>query len=480
MTLKLTPNPVRTRWLRIWMTQSSNTCDTHGPADQRNCVGYAINEVYVGTIRNDGKFQDLLRHLPNQQQSRTFCSSVDPWHRPSDLLTAPDHMESGDQPGLDLFFTSGITRDLPAIVPVAMAYSTPEDAAAEIAYLEQRKYPIMQVEMGEEPDGQYLMPEDNAALYLQWADAIHRVDPKLKLGGPVFEGVTEDIKVWHDAQGRNSWFGRFLAYLKDHDRLNDLSFMSFEHYPYDGCETPWKNLYQEPQLITHIMQVWRDDGLPPNVPMFNTETNAHGGEAAVDVFGALWLADSFAGFLSAGGKGTYYYHAMPWSPAHANCANSWGTYHMFMIDSNYLIRSKTSQFFSAQMITQDWVQPGEEEQRLFKATSNVQDNEGNILVTAYAVQRPDGDWSLMVINKDHDHEHEVRISFDDGSGNKQSFQGTVRRMTFGKAQYDWHPDRRNGYAQPGGPVATTTIRANRNTVFTLPAASLKVFRGTLK
>ena len=96
-------------------------------------------------------------------------------------------MESGDQPGFDLFFTSGITRGLPAIIPVAMAYSTPEDAAAEIAYLEARNYPIMQVEMGEEPDGQYMMPEDYAALYLQWATAIHRIDPELKLGGPIFE-----------------------------------------------------------------------------------------------------------------------------------------------------------------------------------------------------------------------------------------------------------------------------------------------------
>ena len=478
VTLRLTSTPVTTRWIRVWMTQSSNTCDTHGSADRRNCLGYAIREVYVGSLGDNGRFIDVLRHLPNQQQSHTFCSSVDPWHRPSDLLTAPDHMESGDQPGFDLFFTSGITRGLPAIVPVAMAYSTPEDAAAEIAYLEARNYPIMQVEMGEEPDGQYMMPEDYATLYLQWATAIHRIDPKLKLGGPIFEGVTEDIKVWPDAQGRNSWFGRFLTYLKDHGRLNDLAFMSFEHYPYDGCETPWKNLYQEPALITHIMQVWRDDGLPPNVPMFDTETNAHGGEAAVDIFGTLWLADSFGGFLSAGGKGTYYYHDLPWSPAHANCSNSWGAYHMFMIDSNYMIRSKTSQYFAAQIITQAWVEPGMAEHKLFRATGDIKDSEGNMLVTAYAVQRPHGDWALMVINKDHDRPHQVRISFDDGSG-KRSFSGTVHATTFGKAQYEWHPARRNGYAQPDGPAVDSTINADASTVYTLPAASLNVFRGQL-
>ena len=89
--------------------------------------------------------------------------------------------------------------------------------------------------MGEEPDGQYMGPEDYAALYLQWATALHQVDPTLQLGGPVFEGVSEDIKFWPDAHGETSWFKRFLSYLKAHGRLSDLSFMSYEHYPYyDG------------------------------------------------------------------------------------------------------------------------------------------------------------------------------------------------------------------------------------------------------
>ena len=476
----LAKSSIETRFVRILMNESSNTCDTHGPGDQRNCVGYAIREVYLGSMSADQHFTDLLRHSPDQHQSATYCSSVDPWHEPSDLFVAPDKMESGDQPGFDLFFTSGITRGLPAIVPIAMLYGAPEDSAAEISYLEARGYPISYVEMGEEPDGQYMVPEDYAALYLEWATALHRVDPKLKLGGPVFQGVDEDIKVWRDAQGHDSWFGRFLEYLKAHGRMGDFAFMSFEHYPYDGCETPWKNLYQEPYLITHIMQVWRDDGLPSNIPMLDTETNAHGGEASVDIFGALWLGDSFAGFLTAGGQGTFYYHDLPYSPPHPACHNSWGTYHMFMRDKNYNIGQKTSQFFAAQMMTQEWAQPVDAPHQLFAASSDVKDSEGHALVTAYALLRPDGEWSLLLVNRDPDHSQSVRIVFQDGQSNPGNhFAGPVTFITFGKAQYQWHPARTQGHADPDGPAAISSLEANPDTVYTLPPASLNVIRGNL-
>lgn len=478
VTHELSSTPLATKYVRILMTQSSNTCDTHGQADRRNCVGYAIGEIYVGT-QQDGVFHDLLHHAPDQSQTFTYSSSIDPWHEASDLYVFPDRMESGDQVGLDLFFTSGITRAQPAMIPVAMLYSTPEDAAAQIAYLKNRGYPISYIEMGEEPDGQYMGPEDYATLYLQWATALHKIDPDLKLGGPVFEGVTEDIKVWADNRGQTSWFKRFLDYLRSHDRLADLSFMSYEHYPYyDGtCEGPWSNLYKEPELLNHIVQVWRDDGLPASVPMFDTETNAPGADAAVDVFGALWLAETFPAFLTAGGKASYYHHALPYSTPHPACTNSWGTYHMFTVDHNYVIKQRTSQFFAAQMLTQEWSQPIDAEHQLFRAASDIKDTEGHVLVTAYAVLRPDGQWSLMIINKDYDNSHTVGIAFeDDDAKSHRSFVGPVARITFGKEQYRWHSAMANGYADPDGPADQTILPPGTDR-YLLPPASMTVLRG---
>jgi hypothetical protein len=474
-TIKLASSPISVRWVRIWMTASSNTCDTHGSGDRRNCVGYAINELYIGTVGKAGEFHDLLRHTPDQDQTPTYCSSVDPWHEPSDI----DHSGRA-QVGFDLFYTSGYTRGLPAMVPIALIYSTPEDAAAEIKYLKSRNYPISYVEMGEEPDGHYMLPEDYAALYLQFAAAIHKVDPSLKLGGPIFTGQNKDIEVWADAEGRTSWTGRFIDYLKAHNRLSDLAFFSFEHYPFDPCRYQWGSLYDEPALVSNIVQVWRDDGVPANIPMFITEGNisSQASAASVDIFGALWLADYVGSFLTAGGDAIYYFHYIPFGVS-PGCNNSGSTFGMFQVDTQHQISQPLGQFFSSQLINLEWLKPGSEVHEVYAAESDIQDNAGHTLVTAYPVKRPDGQWALLIINKDQENPHRVRIHFHDAEKRQDmSFSGSLDTLTFGRAQYKWNPLKK--LADPDGPIARANLSANDSTVFELPAASVVVLRGKIK
>ncbi len=507
-TVRLTANPMPVRFLRILMTKSSNTCASHAAsdpksdpksgdsksADPRNCVGYAITELYIGTTTPDGAFHDIVRHTPDQEQTTTYCSSVDPWHEPSDLGSTKQA-----QMGFDLFFTSGVTRGLPAMVPVALLYDTPDNAAAEIAYLKKRNYPISYVEMGEEPDGQFELPEDYGALYIQWATALHRIDPALKLGGPSFTGENKDIEVWPDANGKVSWLGRFLDYLKQHGRMNDLAFFSFEHYPYDPCRIPWGSLYDEPELVSHIMQVWREDGVPANVPMFITESNlsSAASETALDLFAGLWLADYIGSFLNAGGNGVYFFHYLPLQMEHG-CSDSPGTFGMFTVDADYNIQQPLAQFFASQLINLEWAQPGAGEHRMFPAKSDIDDGAGHALVTAYALQRPDGQWSLMIVNRDQQNAHRVRISFRDQTVNEiNPFVGSVEIATFGKAQYQWHPAttrfmahaehaaeravvaNTKGMADPDGPILHSKQTAGMDTSYNLPAASVVVIRGKI-
>jgi hypothetical protein len=472
-TVQLSSAPVLVRYIRIWNTESSNTCDNHGSADKRNCVGFAINEIYVGTASLDGTFHDIVRHTPDQDQTTTYCSSVDPWHEPSGIN------DKRDQVGLDFFYTSGYTRGLPAMVPVSMLYGTPEDSAAQIAYLLKRRYPISYVEMGEEPDGQYTLPEDYAALYLQWATAIHKVDPKLKLGGPAFQGVTEDIQVWPDAQGRTSWLGRFISYLQTHGRMADFTFLSFEHYPYEPCKVQWSSLYDEPTLISHIVDVWQSDGLPQSFPLFVTELNIawNTGESFVDIFGALWLADFVGSYLAVGGDALYYFHYLPAGLYHG-CNGSMGTFGLFNVDSNYQIKQPVSQFFASQLINQEWVQPGNGTHQMFPSTSDIVDPAGHTLVTGYALLRPDGQWAVMLINKDQENAHEVHIVFEDKVASQTSgFIGRVNVVRFGADQYRWNPSETGGSADPDGPPLMFVVQANRNSIYELPKASVTILRG---
>src|SRR6266536_1408323 len=79
VTLKLSGAPVKTRYVRVLMTESSNTCDEHGSRDVRNCVGYAIQQIAVGTIAANNTFSEVPKGA--DEQPTTYCtSSIDPWH----------------------------------------------------------------------------------------------------------------------------------------------------------------------------------------------------------------------------------------------------------------------------------------------------------------------------------------------------------------------------------------------------------------
>jgi hypothetical protein len=471
--LKLADAPVSTQYIRILMTESSNTCDLHGADDVRNCVGYAISEIRVGTVDSTGAFAEIEKTFA--EKPTTYCtSSIDPWHSSADVNATGSYQHSG----FDLFFTSGLTNNLPAMIPVTLLYGTPDDAAAQIAYIEKRGYPIGYIELGEEPDGKHAMPEDYAALYIQWASAIHKVDAKLKLGGPIFEGVNEDIRVWPDAQGRTSWMGRFVDYLKAHGRISDLAFVSFEHYPFAPCTITWKTLYTEPYLMKHILQVWRDDGVPKEIPLMVTENHLSWQLTGpmTTIFAALWLADNVGSFFEGGGA--VFYHSPIQPQGIRNTCLGWSSWSNFVADDNYNIRGYTATYFAAHMINQEWVQHRSGMHQMYPSSADFKDEEGNFLVTSYAVYRPDGDWSLMLVNRDEANSHPVRVQFEDSARKEKiTFSGPVAEVSFGSEQYVWINNGQESHADPDHPPASTTVEAGPQTFFNLPKASITVLRG---
>lgn len=471
VTLKLSNDLVTTRWVRVVMTRSSNHPGPHGADDLRHRVGYAIYEVYLGRLEADGKFADLVTHVADgRRQTATYCSSTDPWH------TVQDLNPHGDQTGWDIFYTSGITNGLPALITVPLIYSVPEDAAAMIAYLKKRGYPISWVEMDEEADGQYYMPEDYASLYIQFADAIHKVDPTLKLGGPVYQGINQDVSVWPNARGDKSWFRRFYDYLKARNREGDLTFASFEIYPFEACATKWDDLYRNRELTRKTLQSFRDDGLPSSVPLMNTESNLSGSLSVYmsDIFSALWLADNVGSFFAEGGA-LYIHSPIEPSSIEHGCQGFaiWGN---ILTDRAGKIINYMAFYHAGRMINEEWVTHRTGMHHLYTVDVGIQDTAGNDLVTSYAVRRPDGNWALLLINKDRDNTHSLRIAFANG-GVTGHFSGAIRVITFGSEQYVWHGADVTAHADPELPPVVSAVDASAQTVFTLPKASVTVLRG---
>jgi hypothetical protein len=103
-----------------------------------------------------------------------------------------------------------------------------------------------------------------------------------------------------------------------------------------------------------------------------------------------------------------------------------------------------------------------------------------VLVTAYPVKRPDRMWSVMLVNRDRDHNHAVKVEFANADDEQRRFfSGPVARTTLGLAQYQWHPDGKMGYTDPDGPPSKSTVNGAADTQYELPKASVTVLCGKL-
>ncbi len=99
-------------------------------------------------------------------------------------------------------------------------------------------------------------------------------------------------------------------------------------------------------------------------------------------------------------------------------------------------------------------------------------------VTAYPLARPDGLWSLLLVNRDFENAHDVEVEFDTTSGTAW-FSGSVTQTQFGPAQYAWIENGRHSYPDPDGPPSKTSVSGGRAVTYTLPAESLTVLTGSI-
>lgn len=466
VSVRLAERPVVTRYIRVYMTASSGVAP-RGSTDLRDGLGYAIREIYLGATDASGQFHDLIRHGAGRElQTIIYVTSTDPWHRSTDR---DDRVE---QPGFDFVFHSGLTNGMPMLTPVPVLYDTPANAAAEIQYLKARGYPVERIELGEEPDGQFVAPEDYGALYLQVADAIHKIDSSLELGGPSLVTLEPDVKTWMD---------RFLDFLRARGRLGDFGFFSFEWYPFDEiCDPTPPQLAESPDLIAEAYARFSENETLRRLPWLVTEYgySAFGSRAEVDLEGALLNAEVIGTFLTLGAERLYLYGYEPNELIQEKDC-TWGNNMLFLMDSKGGIRYRTATYWGARLLTHEWVGPPDKLHHIFPASSDIHNDSGEMLVTAFALERPDGKWSILLLNKDSTHAHSISIRFQStATGPYRTLLGAADLYQFSSRQYLWRVDGEQSRPLRSEPPEHLDL-SNAAGEILLPPYSITVVRGRL-
>ena len=468
--LKLADAPTPVRFVRILLEQSSQTAPA-GSQDVRDRLGYAVRELYLGVQGPDGVLVDALQHgLSKEEQTQINVSSTDPWHR------AIDRDPDTEQPGLDLMFRTRLNSGKPLMVPVGAFYDTPENAAAEIAYLSRRGFPVRQAELGEEPDGQFISPEDYADLYIQTAAAIRRVAPQLALGGPSMQGASTNT--WPDPQGGASWIGRLVARLKSRDALSQLQFFSFEHYAFDDvCRPIGGMLREESQLLDSQLDGAETAGVPAGIPWIISEYgfSPFSGRAMSELPSALLSADIVGHFLTRGGAAAYMFGYTPGSPANQlfPCAG-YGDMMLYEADDHGRSHWPMPMYFAEKMMMRDWAAPASKRHVLLRAAAGSIDTEGRAFVTAYALKDDQGRTSLMLINRDERAAHLARIVVRDASGDHAFPSPGYQIVQYAPARYTWLDSKEASHPVKDEPPTRSPVAAGA--AVNLPAMSLTVLR----
>ena len=152
--------------------------------------------------------------------------------------------------------------------------------------------------------------------------------------------------------------------------------------------------------MTQVMDSFRANGVPKNVPLMVTESHISWRltGSMSQIFAALWLADNVGSFFAAGGAE---FHHSPIQPERVNhsCQGS-ATWSNFVADADLNVKGYTSPYFAARLLNLEWLQHGAGVHHMFPASTDIKDAAGNVLVTSYAMRRPDGNWSLMLVNRD--------------------------------------------------------------------------------
>ena len=149
-------------------------------------------------------------------------------------------------------------------------------------------------------------------------------------------------------------------------------------------------------------------------------------------------------------------------------SGSWGNQMMLLQGRGGASSLPLATFHALRMLTQEWMLPRGGRHLVFNVKTNLPQKEQNFL-SAFALKRPDGSWSLLMINKEAT--ESVRLSGLSGKA-LAPFAGRCRLTTYSPKEYAWHADGEKGIPLRNDSPSVRLIEGNQSII--IPPWSISV------
>jgi hypothetical protein len=206
--------------------------------------------------------------------------------------------------------------------------------------------------------------------------------------------------------------------------------------------------------------------------------SAFGGPADVEIPSALLNTEAVAGFFAHGGDEAYVYGIEPGALLKEPHCSRWGNNLLFLGDEDRQAQYRMPTFHAAWLLTHAWADSAGGLHRLYAARVEGDGRNGDAtLVSAYPIQRPDGRWALLMVNRDARHAWSVRaLVAGTASGPPRSLGGPMESWQYSAGQYQWKEDRERGHPVRDDPPVHRVMEAGEAGV-SLPPYSITVLVG---
>ncbi len=456
-----------TRYIRILLTASSAGA---GGA-------YSIAEAYA---YNGAAL--IGNNEASTSQNHVVVSSTDPASSAVNPLNNSGTTDFNSFMAYVHSFSSGAVTSAIPLITVNYGTGTPAEAASWVYYANVvQGYGIKYWQVGNEQDGIWECggpsnAKDYAYRFTEFYNAMTTVDPTIIVTGPVVGGPYDNS----NAYDGNPFIQDFLSELQTLGATADLGALDYHWYPwnYDNTATAVEiNTASQVAAFAVSVNNWQTAaGVNTNIPVIMSEYNISPNTPLLmnQLPTGLWLANWLGEFI-------HYFGS------HGN-TNLWDSLNGTAVtaaagDQGYLQEEPgayqyqpRANYWAMQMMTNDWAIPADTNAHQLISTGVTVASGASTLLAVYADYRPDGVFSLLVVNKDPTNSYNTWIT-----GLPFTPNATANAWTFSSANYVWTSSGSPAtyYANPDtAPTAVTLTDAASSFPVTFAPYSLNVIQFT--